>query len=471
MSGLLAGLASGLTTLLGFLLILTIIVFIHEMGHFLVARWCGVTVKTFSIGFGRELWGWDDRYGTHWRVAAIPLGGYVKFIDDSNAASASDPDALKEMSTHERSGAFQLKPIWQRAAVVAAGPLANFILAIAVYTGLNATYGVRLQPPVIDAVVAGKPADKAGFKPGDRVVSVGGTSVETFDEVTEFIAMHGGRELDFVVDRNGAQLLIPVTPDVEDIKNDLNLPMKIGDIGIRRQLAARIGALQVGMPAEMAGLMPGDLITAVDSQKIANFEALGEKIGASAGREVRVSLERNGKPVEVSLTPVARQETDSAGITKQVGRIGIKPELPQPQAVNLVTAARLGTKETWSKITQTLSGIGEIFAGRQSAKQIGGPILMAEVTGKAMQGGFEYVLQLLAFYSVSIGLLNLFPIPVLDGGHLLFYAIEAVRRRPLPPAVQDIAFRVGFAVLLTLIVFANYNDIVRTAKGLVAAGG
>lgn len=471
MSGLIAGLPGFMTTVLGFLLILTVIVFVHEMGHFLIARWCGVTVKTFSIGFGRELWGRDDRYGTHWRIAAIPLGGYVKFIDDANAASAASSDALREMSPSDRAGAFQLKPIWQRAAVVAAGPLANFVLAIALYSGLNATYGVRLPPPVVDAVVAGKPAEKAGIKPGDRVLSIAGKDVETFEDIINLVAMYGGRELDVLIDRDGAKLLIPVTPEVEDIKNDLDLPMKIGDIGVHRFQAARIGSLLPGMPAEAAGLKLGDLVTAIDGQPIKTFESLGDKIGVSAGRMVQLDIERSGANLKFAVTPVPRQVPDGAGKTKNVGRIGIGPQSLQPQAVSLPTALRLGTRETWSNITQTLSGLGEIFAGRQAANQIGGPILMAEVTGKAMESGAEYVLRLLAYFSVSIGLLNLFPIPVLDGGHLLFYAIEAVRRRPLPPAVQDMAFRVGFAVLLTLIVFANYNDIVRKAKGLFPGMG
>ena len=471
MSGLLSGLPGILTMVLGFLLILMVIVFIHEMGHFLIARWCGVTVKTFSIGFGKELWGRDDRYGTHWRLAAIPLGGYVKFIDDANAASAGSTEALQEMSPQDRSGAFQLKPIWQRAAVVAAGPLANFVLAVVVYSALNATYGVRMAPPVIDAVVEGKAAAAAGFKPGDRVLSIGGETVETFDDITNIAAMHGGRELDVLIDRNGAQLLIPVTPEVEDIKNDLDLPMKIGNLGVHRHQAARIGSMLPDMPAQKAGLKLGDFITAVDGEPVKSFETLGEKIGASAGREVRLTIERNAEKLDVAVTPVPRPVPDGVGKTKTVGRIGIGPEALQPQAVGVIKSVRLGTSETWSNITQTLTGLGEIFAGRQSANQIGGPILMAEVTGKAIESGPEYVFRLLAYFSVSIGLLNLFPIPVLDGGHLLFYAIEAIRRRPLPPAVQDMAFRVGFAVLLTLIVFANYNDIARKAKGLFPGMG
>ena len=470
MSGLLGVLTGGLTMILGFLLLLTVIVFIHEMGHFLVARWCGVTVKTFSIGFGKELWGRDDRHGTHWRIAAIPLGGYVKFIDDANAASVGSADALKEMTAAEKAGAFQLKPIWQRAAVVAAGPIANFILAIVVYSAMNAVYGVRMAPPVIDSVVADMPAAAAGLKAGDIILSVAGKSTETFDDVINFIAVSGPRPLDILVDRNGTKLIIPVAPKVEDVKNDLNLPMQLGDIGIRRHQEARVGIIKEGMPAEKVGLKLGDLVVSFDGQPITSFEKLGEKIGGSAGREVRLGIERDGKTLDLAVTPISRP-SDGPDKAKQVGRIGIGPVPLQPQAVGLFTSLRLGVRETWGNITQTLSGLGEMITGRQSAGQIGGPILMAEVTGKAIESGVEPLLRLMAYFSVSIGLLNLFPIPVLDGGHLLFYAIEAVRRRPLPPAVQDAAFRFGFAVLLTLIVFANYNDIVRKAKGLFPGVG
>jgi regulator of sigma E protease len=309
------------------------------------------------------------------------------------------------------------------------------------------------------------------LKPGDRVLSVGGTSVETFDEIIMAVASSGGRQLDVIIDRNGAKLLIPVKPDVEDERNSLDLPMRIGDIGILRNLPAQIGQIKPGMPAEKAGLALGDVIKSVDGQPVQNFESLGKTIGSSAGREVRLGVVRDGKPIEVGITPVAVAVTDADGKSRDVGRIGIGPEAIQPHAVGPFQAVRLGVRETWSIVTQTISGIGEIFAGRQSSEQIGGPILMAEVTGKAMDNGAESLLRLMAYFSVSIGLLNLFPIPVLDGGHLMFYAIEAVRRRPLPAAVQDMAFRVGFAVLLTLIVFANYNDIMRKAKGLFPGVG
>jgi regulator of sigma E protease len=464
-------LAGGATTFVGFLGVLTVIVFIHEMGHFLVARWCGVTVKTFSIGFGKELYGWDDRHGTHWRIAAVPLGGYVKFIDDANAASAGQVDGATALSPEERKGAFQFKPLWQRSAVIAAGPIANFILAVFLYSMVFGTYGLRMAPPVIDSVVPGKPADVAGLRPGDRILEIDGTGIETFDDAVNYVAANHDQPLTILVERDRKPVSVSVKPEVEDVKNDLNLPMKLGDIGIRRYQEARIGSLADNMPAVKAGLQVGDLIKSFDGQPVDGFDSLSKKIVVSAGREVTLVVDRKGETVTIALTPATASAPDGKGGTKQVGRIGIGSVLLPPQAVGPLSAMRLGIKETWTNSVQTLSGLGQIFTGRQSASQIGGPILMAEVTGKAIESGLESLLKLTAYFSVTIGLLNLMPIPVLDGGHLVFNAIEAVRRRPLPVAVQDMAFRVGFALLLTLIVFANYNDLVRKAKGLFPGVG
>lgn len=462
-----------LTTIAGFLAVIMVIVFVHEMGHFLVARWCGVKVHTFSVGFGKELWHRFDSRGTRWRIAAVPLGGYVKFIDDANAASAgSEPDeVLAKMSPEERAGAFRLKPLWQRAAVVVAGPLANFILAIFVYSLVFGAYGVRMPAPVFDGIRDGSPAARAGLKAGDRVVSIAGEDVETFDDIDSIISTNGGRELDFIIDRGGGKLLIPVTPDSIKIKNFLDIEMDLGDIGANRWQEARIGVVQDRSPAEAAGLKPGDLIVEVDGKPIQSFDALATVIGPNAGRPLTVKIERGMERSNVTVTPAAKTVTSADGKTTETGRIGIAPDMPKPVAVGPLQAVRLGVSETWWIIGKTLAGVRDIFIGRQSADQIGGLTMMGEVTGKAMESGFDSTLRLLAYFSVSIGLLNLFPIPVLDGGHLMFYAFEAVFRKPLPPKVQEIAFRIGFAVLVSLMIFANGNDLIRKAKTIFSSMG
>ncbi len=372
-----------LTSVFAFVVVLSIVVFVHEFGHFIVARWCGVTVKAFSIGFGKEIFGFNDRKGTRWRIAWIPLGGYVKFLDDENAASQPSAETLQNLSPAERAGAFQTKPLWQRAAVVSAGPIANFLLAIAIYTGVNALVGVRTIAPRVGEVIAGMPAATAGFKTGDMITSVDGWSVEGFEDVQRIVSVNGDRKLSFGVDRNGEKLTIEVTPQVKEEKDAFGGVFRRGIIGI--------------------------------------------------------TPPRGTEAVEV-------------------------------KSVGLLEAIRLGVRETYTNVTQTLQGIGQIISGRQSADQMGGPIMMGQLAGKVVVLGLVPTLLLTAFISANIGFLNLLPVPVLDGGHLLFYAIEAVRRRPLSQRMQEIGFQIGIALVLMLMVYVNLNDVLRVWRMLTGAG-
>jgi regulator of sigma E protease len=370
-------------SVVAFLIVLTIVVFVHEFGHFIVARWCGVTVKTFSIGFGKEIWGFTDKKGTRWRFAWIPLGGYVKFLDDENAASQPSPDKLQNLTPEERDGAFQNKALWKRAAVVSAGPMANFLLAVAIYTAVNFTIGVRTITPRIGEVMEGMPAAAAGLKPGDVFVSIDGWDIGGFEDVQRIVSINGGRQLTIGVDRDGERLDFKITPKIEDHKDPFGGTFRRGLIGVK--------------PAGGA-------------------EAL---------------------------------------ITKQVGAL---------------EALRLGVRETYTNIAQTLQGIGDIIARRQAADQMGGPILMAEVTAKVAELGIAPMLLWIAFISANIGFLNLLPIPVLDGGHLMFYAIEAVRRKPLSQRMQEIGFQIGIALVLMLMVYVNLNDLLRVWRRLMGDG-
>ncbi len=372
-----------LFTVGAFLLVLSIVVFIHELGHFLVARWCGVTVTTFSIGFGREIFGFTDRKGTRWRFAWIPLGGYVKFLDDANVASQPSGDALAELSPAERAGAFQTKPLWQRAAVVAAGPMANFLLAIAIYAAVNFAFGVRTIVPRVGEVMPNMPAAAAGIEPGDVIKSIDGTTIEGFEDVVRIVSVNGGRELSFSVDRGG-------------------------------------------------------------------------------------------KALDLKITPEVREQDDAFGGVFRRGLIGIKPSLStqgiEAKSVGPVESLRLGIKETYTNISQTILGIRDMITGRQSADQMGGPLLIAQVTGKVAELGIEPLLRWIAFISANIGFLNLLPIPVLDGGHLLFYAIEAVRRRPLSQRIQEVGFQVGIALVLMLMVYVTLNDLLRNWRWFMGDG-
>ncbi len=366
-----------------FLLVLSIVVFIHELGHFLVARWCGVMVKTFSIGFGKEIFGFTDSKGTRWRFAWIPLGGYVKFLDDANAASQPSADSLAKLTPAEQAGAFQTKPLWQRAAIVAAGPIANFLLAVVIYTALNATVGVRTISPSIGEVIPGMPAAEAGFKPGDVIESIDGWTIESFEDVQRIVSVNGDRKLVFGIDRDGKVLQIEVTPKVQEENDTFGGTFRRGLIGVKPSMAP----------------------SAVEAKKVGPLEAL-----------------------------------------------------------------RLGVRQTYTNISQTAQGIGDMITGRQSPDQMGGPILIAEVTGRVAELGIEPMLRWIAFISANIGFLNLLPIPVLDGGHLLFYAIEAVRRRPLSQRMQEIGFQIGIALVLMLMVYVSYNDILRTWRQWMGEG-
>jgi len=362
--------------LIPFLFVLSLVVFFHELGHFLVARWCGVRVLVFSIGFGPEIIGFNDRHGTRWKISAIPLGGFVKFFGDENAASVPDSARAASMDADERAHSFMFQPVAKRAAIVVAGPLANFLLAIVIFAGVFMLYGKQTMSARVDSVQPDSAAAAAGFKPGDVVMAINGRSVENFTEMQRIVGSSAGESLAITVDRDGTQLILNATPALKEVKDNFGNVQRIGILGISRSMA----------------------------------------------------------PEDLKLHPVA-----------------------PPQAVVLAVT------ETWSVIERTLSYIGGVIAGREAANQLGGPIRIAQMSGQVASFGFVPLIQLAAVLSVSIGLLNLFPIPLLDGGHLLFYLIEGIRGRPLSERAQEVGFRIGLAIVLMLMIFATFNDIVHLA--------
>ncbi len=368
------------TSLLGyiipFLFVLTLVVFFHELGHFWVARRAGVRVVTFSLGFGPEIAGFYDRHGTRWRLSAIPLGGYVKFFGDEDAASVPDQAQLNHMSAAERRESFFFQPLKWRAAIVAAGPIANFILAIVIFSLVFMVFGRQETAPRVDQVSVGSAAERAGFKPGDLVLSIDGSPVESFADMQRIVGINAGQPLAFRVERGGTELGLTATPELKEVKDGFGNVHRTGLLGISRSLAQ------------------GDITT------------------------------RRYGPVE---------------------------------------AVGMGVQETWFVVTRTFDYLGGLIVGRESADQLGGPIRIAQVSGQVATYGIGALLSLAAVLSVSIGLLNLFPIPMLDGGHLLFYAFEAVRGRPLSARTQDIGFRIGLALVLMLMIFATWNDVLHIA--------
>jgi regulator of sigma E protease len=357
-----------------FLFVLTIVVFFHELGHFLVARWAGVKVLTFSLGFGPELLGFNDRHGTRWKVSAIPLGGYVKFFGDDTEASTPSAEALANMTEEERTGSFHHKKVGPRAAIVAAGPIANFILAILIFTCLFSVFGKPSTSARVDKVEANSAAASAGFQVGDIVTDIDGSKIDSFNDMQRIVSTHAGDKLTFTVKRGDSTLTLTGTPQLREVKDGFGNAQRLGVLGITRQTT------------------PGDTVT---------------------------------------------------------------------ERVDPATAFWLGVKETWFVIERTLSYIGGIFTGREAADQIGGPLRIAQISGQVATLGLVPLIQLSAVLSISIGLLNLFPVPLLDGGHLLFYSVEAIRGRPLSERAQEMGFRIGLALVLMLMVFATYHDILR----------
>ena len=365
-----------------FLFGLSVVVFFHELGHFLIARLCGVRVLTFSVGFGPELLGFNDRYGTRWKLSAIPLGGYVKFFGDDNAASVPDEAAVATMTEAERRQSFHHQPVARRAAIVAAGPFANFILAIVIFAAIFALYGRQTTTARVDAVQPDSAAAAAGLKPGDVVLAIDGNAIESFSDMQRIVSANAGRTLSFQIDRGGAPLTLTATPALKQGKDGFGNNFCHAVLGVSR-----------------------------------------------------------------SMTP-----TD------------VKTEYVNPFA-----AVWLGVRETWFIVDRTFSYIGGLFAGRECADQLGGPIRIAQISGQVATLGFMPVLHLAAMLSVSIGLLNLFPVPLLDGGHLLFYAIEATRGRPLSARAQEIGFRIGFAIVVMLMIFTVFNDTIQLLPRLWAS--
>ncbi|MEQ8398573.1 RIP metalloprotease RseP [Thalassobaculum sp.] len=352
-----------------FLIILTILVFVHEMGHYLIARRAGVRVEVFSVGFGRELFGWTAASGTRWRISAIPLGGYVKMFGDADPASTG-ATGLDEMTTEQRAVSFHHKSLKARAAIVAAGPIANFLFAILLLAGLYAIVGRPYAPPVVDEVVAGSAAEQAGIRIGDVFVSADGASVKQFSDLRRVVFSRPGEPLPMVIERDGQRQNVTIIPE-----------------------------------------------------------------------------------------PVT--ETDRFGTQHTFGRLGVRSNQVSIERLNPFSAVGVATTETWSIVGQTLDVVGQIIAGTRGTEELGGPLRIAQMSGNVAQSGWITTVWFVAMLSINLGLINLFPIPVLDGGHLLFYGVEALRGRPLGERAQEWASMAGLTLVIALMLFVTWNDLVQ----------
>lgn len=455
-----------LSYLIPFVIVLTIVVFIHEGGHFLVGRWCGVKVTVFSIGFGPEIFGWDDKHGTRWKVCWVPLGGYVKFFGDQSEASTPDQASLGAMSSDDRAVSFHHKKLWQRTAIVAAGPMANFILSTMIYAGLLMWNGEYVTPPRVDVVEEGSAGQAAGFMPGDMIVSFNGANIDTMRDVEKATMATGGDKIVFEVDRAGKILVLELTPQMVKFEGPGGGAM-IPSLGILQTTPARIDGVVDGSPADLAGFQVNDEIIGVDGQAISGFGELVDLIKASGGSVLSFEVKRADTVLNLSAAPeqksaATEEDPDAVRFILGINHTLLNDEGLQHITYGPVTAVIGGVKETYYVLQSTVEYLKRIFLGRESADQLRGPIGIAEISGDvAQQYGWDSLIRLTALISASIGFINLFPIPILDGGHLLFYAFEAVRGKPLGERVQEYGFRLGLVLMLSLMIFTTWNDLVR----------
>jgi regulator of sigma E protease len=361
---------------LPFVFVLSLLIFFHELGHFLIGRWCGVKVDAFSLGLGPKIFGFNDRHGTHWQLAALPIGGYVKFHGDTDPASLNEAADAIPMPAHERAVTFFGQKVWKRAAIVAAGPTANFLLAIAILTGVFYLNGQAMLSPAVESVAAGSAAEASGLRPDDLIVSVGGTRIDSYDEMQRIVQAAGNQELAITVNRGSRLVDLTVIPE-------------------RCKAAEACGTLIPGLP------------------------------GAAVKN---------------------------------------RPEYWHIRHFDFIDSLNLGMSETWNAVAQAVGSLKGLLTGAESSVELAGPIRIAEVSGAMAKLGLGPLLTLAAMLSISVGLLNLFPIPLLDGGHLFYYSLEAIRGKALNERVQRFGCKVGFVFVTSLLFLATYNDVLRLTR-------
>lgn len=355
-------------TLFWFIVTISVVVFLHEYGHFFFARKFGVSVETFSIGFGKELFGWNDKYGTRWKVSLIPMGGYVKMFGDANPASSPDFEKIKGLSIEDKNRSFYFKPLWQKAVVVAAGPLANYLTAIVIFTGMFYCYGKAVMSPEIGNVMPGSVAERAGIKAGDVVVLANGYKINNFNELKEMVILN-------------------------------------------------------------------------------------------TGSPIALELKRRKDILKIVLTPEIKEVTDKIGGKAKIALLGITSKQVEYIHLNFLESIYESVRQAYNISVSMLKGIWQILSGQRGSEEIGGPVKIATYSKESAQAGFTGVLWFIALISINLGMINLFPVPLLDGGHLLYYIIEGIKGKPLSAKLQAHGFRIGMAILASLMIFAIFNDI------------
>lgn len=448
--------------LAAFAVVLGVLVVVHEFGHYLAARWVGVKVLRFSVGFGRPLWarrfGKDD---TEWAIGAFPLGGYVKMLDEREG----------EVPASDLARSFNRQPVQRRMAIVAAGPLANFLLAIVVYWGLF-WHGTEEFKPILGVPVVASPAAAAGLENGELVLKVAGEAVQTWQEMRWVVLQRAAErdEVDLEVVNPRHEIAIRRL-DVSSVRLagwEGDALDRLGLALFRPRLPPILGKVNANSAAAAADLQPGDEILAIDDQPIGSWADVVHSVRQSPGKALVVDVLRGGERIRTTVTPMA---VDERG--REIGRIGAavsdgglsRAELMVTVSYGPFSALGKAVAETWDKSTFTLLMIGKMITGEVSWRNISGPVTIADYAGQSARLGIDYYLKFLALVSISLGVLNLLPIPILDGGHLLYYLAEIIKRGPVSEKAMEIGQQIGLALLLMLMAFAFYNDINRLFSG------
>lgn len=444
-----------------FVVVLGVLIFFHELGHFLVARFFGVGVEKFSLGFGPRILG-KTIGRTDYRLSAIPLGGYVKMVGE-------EPD--KDIDPEELPFSFTHKHVAKRSAIVAAGPIFNALLAIVIFTVIFFFTGLPSIRPIIRNVEPDSPAFKAGIRDGDLVRAIDDQNIESWRDINQYVEKSNGQSMQLELRRQGELLRFEVRPHRVTAKNLFGDDNDYWDLGITglTELSAIVGGLAENLPAEKAGLQVGDHIVAINGEPIERWQTMQRLVSNSKGEPLQFKIRRGSASFDVEIAPELIQEKNLIGVKQSAYRIGIQGQrAPIPEedrmtiGLNIFQAAGQGFDATWEMVRVTVYFFGKLFQGKVPMENLGGPIRIAQMASQEAEQGIVRLLKFIAIISIQLAILNLLPIPVLDGGHLLFYGIEAVMRRPVSVRTRETAQQIGIFMLLLLMVFVFYNDIMFT---------
>lgn len=437
-----------------FILVLSLLVFVHEWGHYIVARLCGVKVEIFSIGFGKEIFGWNDKNDTRWKVSLIPLGGYVKMFGDTDPASAGHAEGVKEgekirpFTKEEKEVAFYTKSVGKRAAIVFAGPAINFLFAIALLFGMYSFYGQPVTPPMASAVISDSAADKGGIQPHDKIISIDGEKISRFEDIRRIVMVALDTPLEFVVERDGQEVTLTATPEKQELTDRFGFSHSRGMLGI-------IGPGQ--------GLAVKNIVS-VGGRDVANADEARSALLRNMDKRTIIELKRGEETTDKLIVSPSAELNDGLNdpLSPEYGALIVaKGDIEEVIEQGFVGSVKAAVVETADITRSTLYALGQIFTGTRSVTELGGIIRIGAIAGDMAQAGLIALITFTALLSINLGLINLFPIPMLDGGHLVFYAIEAVKGSPVPEKAQEYAFRFGFVILVGMMLFANINDIVQ----------